>query len=552
MKTRYPATASNPAKISDVNSLFTSLGRTGRLSFVGVGVAFILRISSFESREMEPGQKQESILNTITGAVSSVFSSDASTTKKVSFSEPAEAKAEESKAEESKAAEVKPAEPKPAEAKPAEAKPAEAKAVEPVAEPVAEPEAEEDVEPTPNEEQPAQQEAVAAPKKTRTPREIKPTDSKSFFKARAKDVSRFSFTPEGDLRVPSIGGEEAKVIKLPFYSAATTEEREAIDVKRREEIHSVEQEYDEISKQVSTAMEEWKSSGDFTDAVRLQKELLALDSRRTSLRSPLRWGKLLANPTIKMVQMHETAVVDEKQKDLKLGYPVMTLVGRPYTFEQTVLPRKEPLKVVVAPEVVETTEESFILFASPTDPEYGLLSPETPLEFVYNTTKYNSILQAYHVERVTQVGRQDMRAALLKLVNPKSIRGVGSRIIGKEAKEIDTPFTLIKDIVKSLVLQDARYAPLLKKTGTDILIYAEPQDKILGVGISIDDEASATNSSKWNGAHNLLGKAWEEVRKTLPKEDSVQQGGAVLESGRTLKDVKEVRSKVLMGYYRRK
>ena len=302
-------------------------------------------------------------------------------------------------------------------------------------------------------------------------------------------------------------------------------------------------------------MDEWKSSGDFTDAVRLQKELLALDSRRTTLRSPLRWGKLLPNPTIKTVQLHETAVVDEKQKDLKLGYPVMTLVGRPYTFEQSVLPRKEAPKPVEEVEEVEETQETFILFGSPEDPEYGLLSPETPLEFVYNTTKYNSILQAYHVERVTQVGRTDMRAALLKLVNPKSIRGVGTRIVGKDAKEVEAPFTLIKEIVKSLVLQDARYTPVLRKTGTDTLIYAEAQDKVLGVGISIDDEASATNVSKWNGALNLLGKAWEEIRKSLPEEaeaEGVQKGGAVLESGRTLKDVKEVRSKVLMGYYRRK
>jgi predicted NAD-dependent protein-ADP-ribosyltransferase YbiA (DUF1768 family) len=399
----------------------------------------------------------------------------------------------------------------------------------------------------------AAREPEVAQKKARKLREIKPTDSKTFFKARAKDVSRFPFTAEGDLRVPSIGGEEAKIITLPFYSPATTDELEAVDSKRKEDIHQVEQEYDELCKQLSTAIDEWKSSGDYIDAIRLQKELLALDSRRTSLRSPLRWGKVIKNPTIKKVQLHETAVVDEKQKDLKLGYEVMTLVGRPYTFEQTVLPRKEKPKVEVAVESVETTEQTFVLFDRPEDPEYGLLSPETPLEFVFNTTKYNSIMQAYHVERVTQVGRTDMRAALLKLVNPKSIRGIGSRIVGKEAKEVEAPFNLIKDIVKTVVLQDARYASLLRKTGTDTLIYAEPQDKILGVGMSIDDEAAATNSSKWNGALNLLGKAWEEVRKTLPpEEETVQKGGAYLESGRTVQDVKQARSKVLMGYYRRK
>jgi predicted NAD-dependent protein-ADP-ribosyltransferase YbiA (DUF1768 family) len=392
------------------------------------------------------------------------------------------------------------------------------------------------------------------PKKVRKPREIKPTDAKSFFKARAKDVGRFNFTSEGDLRVPSMGGEEAKIITLPFYSEATADEIGIIDSKRKEEIFQIEQEYDELCKQLSTAIDEWKSSGDFVDAVRLQKELLALDSRRTSLRSPLRWGKIIKNPTIKTVQLHETAVVDEKQKNLKLGYPVMTLVGRHYTFEQTVLPRKEKPKKEVAVEPTETVEQTFILFDRPEDPEYGLLSPETPLEFVFNTTKYNSIMQAYHVERVTQVGRTDMRATMLKLVNPKSIRGIGSRIVGKEAKDVEAPYQLIKDIVKSVVLQDARYAPLLRKTGTDTLIYAEPQDKILGVGLSIDDEATATNSTKWNGSLNLLGKAWEEVRKTLPVEEttSVQEGGAYLESGRTVQDLKKARSKVLMGYYRRK
>jgi predicted NAD-dependent protein-ADP-ribosyltransferase YbiA (DUF1768 family) len=345
------------------------------------------------------------------------------------------------------------------------------------------------------------------------------------------------------------------VIELPFYSVATPEERGEVDRKREEEIRQVEQEYDELCKQLSTSMEEWKSSGDFSDAIRLQKELLALDSRRTSLRSPLRWGRVLKNPTIKMVQMHETAVVDEKQKDLKLGYNVMTLIGRPYTFEQEVRPRKEKpqLQLQPAAEEVETTEQTFVVFARPDDPEFGLLSPETPLEFVFNTTKYTSILQAYHVERVTLAGRADVRPLLLKTINPKSIRSIGMRIIGKDAKDVEAPFQLLKDIVKSVVLQDARYDPLLRKTGTDTLIYAEPMDKILGVGLSQDDEASVTNSSRWNGALNLLGKAWEEARKSLPVEaEAVQQGGAVVESGRTIEDVKKQRTKVLMGYYRRK
>ena len=106
---------------------------------------------------------------------------------------------------------------------------------------------------------------------------------------------------------------------------------------------------------------------------------------------------------------------------------------------------------------------------------------------------------------------------------------------------------LLTDIVNSLVLQDKRYIPLLTKTGKDTLVYAEPADKILGTGISMDDD-SATNKSAWG--QNLLGLSWEAARKALPTE-TVQQGGA-LESGRTIHDVKEKRAKVLMGYYKRK
>ena len=462
----------------------------------------ILRLYSVESREMEPGQEEKGLLNIVREAILPVETSN-------NIHDIAEEVIEEFDEEE--------------------------------AVPVAGAAAAGAVAPE------------GAAKRARKPREIKPTDSKSFFRARAKDIGRFKFTSDGNLLVPPIGGEESKILPLPYYSESTPEERKEIDTKRRDDILAVEREYDELSRQLYVAMEEWKSSGDYVDAVRLQKELLALDSRRTSLRSPIRWGNKFKNPTIKTVLMHETAVVDEKNQDLKLGYDVMCLVGRPYTFEQEVRVRDKKPEAEAKLEdakVDEVEEESFVIFGPPQDPEYGILSPETPVEFVYNTTKYTSILQAYYVERATQVGRIDMRATLLKLVNPKTIRSIGSRVVGKEKKEIDMPLELLTDIVKSLVLQDARFAPLLRKTGVDTLVYAEPLDKILGVGLSGEE---AANPSQWNGAKNLLGQAWQAVRKGLPaEEEAVQSGGVVLESGRTVQDVKSVRANILKGYYRRR
>ena len=61
-------------------------------------------------------------------------------------------------------------------------------------------------------EAPAQAEAEA-PKKSRGKRQIPiPKDSASFFRARAKEPSNFTFTADGNLQVPAMREEGAKII----------------------------------------------------------------------------------------------------------------------------------------------------------------------------------------------------------------------------------------------------------------------------------------------------------------------------------------------------
>jgi hypothetical protein len=108
---------------------------------------------------------------------------------------------------------------------------------------------------------------------------------------------------------------------------------------------------------------------------------------------------------------------------------------------------------------------------------------------------------------------------------------------------------LLINIVQEALKQDIRITPALKSSGQDSLVYADPKDIVLGIGISAENTEKVMERSSWRG-QNLLGQAWEVVRSTM-KDDGVFSGGAVLEKARTLEEVKKERSSAIMGFYRK-
>ena len=423
------------------------------------------------------------------------------------------------------------AEPAP-QAEPAPAEPA-PQAAEPVpAEPEAEP-------------------APQAPKKKERQIAI-PKDSASFFRVRAKNLKMFKFTEEGDLQVPEMRGEPAKVIQIPYYRPATAEETLEDEQKAMEAIVEVEREFDETYKLLKRAIIEWRTTGFSANVIKYQNDLQRLDSQRTQLRSPLRWTKTFKNLSINKI------LLTEFYEQRKLGYPVEALKTRSQTFEQSIRSDGFTKPAPVAPEVSDAEEEApaeeFIIFSSPTDPEHGSLSPYTMVEFIHNSTKYNSFLQAYEGERISMLGRQDIRPALLKSRSTAQMRVIGSRVVGQP----ENPRELAISILKSLISQHPRFAEDLRATGTATLVFAEPKDGVLGVGMGVADE-QITEKTAWKGT-NFLGQAWTAVRSGLPpvaeaeeaEEVLPAQAGGYNEHGKTLREAKEQRANVLKGFYRRK
>jgi predicted NAD-dependent protein-ADP-ribosyltransferase YbiA (DUF1768 family) len=391
--------------------------------------------------------------------------------------------------------------------------------------------------------------AAAAPRARRAQkREVPPKDAKTFFRAMATNPKKYGFSPTGDMAILTGDGTIDTTLPLPSYRDTTPEERADYETGIREEIRSVEKEYDESLKNLKEAMNIWKETGITTDAIQVQRDLIRLDAKRSSLRSPLRWVRSFRNIDRRKL------ILTSKQPDAKIGHPVYSLYNQTIPFNKRVVERQEGEmdvnKAMSSKEdVTVPSEETFIVFSTPLGDEFGVLSPETQVDLTYNGTRYNNILQAYHAERVGQLGNQGLRTSILKTMNPNTIRFMGKSVKGI----IENPSSreLLINIATEVAKQDARIIPLLRKTETDPFVYADAKDSILGIGVSVDAKELVMKRDEWKG-ENLLGQAWEVVRSNLPKEDeSVQSGGAVLEKARTLDDVKEERSHVLMGYYRK-
>jgi len=385
------------------------------------------------------------------------------------------------------------------------------------------------------------------PKKKKERQIAIPKDSTTFFRARAKNVKMFQFTADGNLQVPEMRGQPAKVIDIPYYILATNEEIELDEQERFEKLQGIEREFDETYKLLRAAILEWRQTGFSSDVIKFQRDLQRLDAQRTQIRSPVRWTKSYKNLEVSKVLLEE---VYEKRK---IGYPITALKIRPMTFEKMIRVGSAPAPVAAPAPLLEEEndedeeQEEFIVFSKAED-VHGFLSPYTMVEFIYNSTKYNCVFQAYECERLTLLNRKDIRPVVLKARNPKQMRILGGRVVG----QIENPRELLTNILKALVAQHPNFADSLRETGTSTLVFAEAIDGVLGIGM-LPTDPLITEKAEWKGK-NYLGQAWAVVRNDLPpvsSEEVVQQGGYT-EHGTTQKEVTAVRSNVLKGYYRHK
>lgn len=379
-----------------------------------------------------------------------------------------------------------------------------------------------------------------------------PKTTKAFYRALVKYPKLFKINQDGDLSIPEIRGVAAHVLELPSYTETTLEEQLQRETLNHEKLAAVEREVEETSKLLKEAFKGWKETGITENVISLNRKMMELDAQRTLLRSPERWIRSEGKLEVRKVDFSQPNEVR------KTPYSVYVTRLRSVAFEELTkisAPSQKArpgIQVDIQQRAPQVAEE-FTVFNEP-DQDFGEFSPDRMQDFVYKGTKYTSLIQAYHGERLTQLNRKELRPLLLKLRSTKQIRAFAARVTG----EVEAPLELLKDLVRHIVSQHPDLKEALKETETSMLVYANPLDSKLGIGLA-EDSDDALDRTLWKG-ENLLGQAWVSVREAEKEgeeeeeEESKQEGGGAsyTEHGRTEEEVKQQRSRVLMGMYRRR
>jgi predicted NAD-dependent protein-ADP-ribosyltransferase YbiA (DUF1768 family) len=381
-------------------------------------------------------------------------------------------------------------------------------------------------------------------KKIPKPSSIK--DSLSFFRARTLFPKEFDFTTDGNLKIPDVEAEKGRIIELPYYIEKTPKEKQEYLDKVKSEISSIETEMDEKMQMLRDALEIWRETGMASQVIELQRDLARLDAQRTLKRDGERWTNVYISLENRQINF------ENRYDDKKVYHPVFALQVRDIPFTQLFNTTTErPVKQQEEDDELNLTEreETFLIFSTFNE-DGGFLAPDSLNDFTYNGQVYTSLLQAFHAERAAFVKRADLRVKILQQKTIKDIRTWANRFTGN----FDSPKERMIDILKAYVTQNPNIKEELINTNSDIIVYANPLDRLLGIGLS-DTDDNALDREKWISP-NILGEAWMTVREPLLRNEKIesQEGGSPIELDKEEDErIKEERADYFKGVnYRKK
>ncbi len=396
------------------------------------------------------------------------------------------------------------------------------------------------------EQEEAEQEGVAKPKQTRKKTTTQPKHSKAFFRNRAKNPKAYIFTPAGDLQSPGDGTNPPSILSLPYYTKATPQELDSFDQERIAKLSAIEATFDATLAELRTAIADWKVTGRASPVIELQMRLRVLDAQRTALRTPLRWTKDFKKPTIRDI-FTENRYEVRKMEHTVYGYSIRSYPNEVYWKESSkpIVKEEEEVSSVSVRMSRPGKPDTLFLF-SPEESDAGILSLYSLISVVIGERKYISLAHAYEGERALEFQKTALFKVLQGMKNPMIMRNKALSVVGPPKE----PMTLLLQIIRSAIRHKA-FAEALRATENAILVFADPKDNLLGIGLSADN-ADAEDPSKWKG-QNLFGTALMTVRKEIPEgelTDMAMEGGAIEEATANVKDAE--RRRYFIGLQQRK
>ena len=166
----------------------------------------------------------------------------------------------------------------------------------------------------------------------------------------------------------------------------------------------------------------------------------------------------------------------------------------------------------------ETKAEIIYFYGHHKNAKYGLFSQFYPCHFVKDNISYCCAEQWMMSGKARTFHDNETLESILSNSDPKTIKRLG-RKVGKPATAHNFNGQQWDAVKYNIVLegnrlkfnQNERLKKTLISTGSSQLVEAAGNDRVWGIGISVEE---AKNGKKWNG-ENLLGKALMEVRQEI-------------------------------------
>jgi predicted NAD-dependent protein-ADP-ribosyltransferase YbiA (DUF1768 family) len=302
---------------------------------------------------------------------------------------------------------------------------------------------------------------------------------------------------------------------------------------RLDSLAEIEGRIETVQAELAAAWADYRATGSMLGVLSANQKMTDLDAERNRMRSMERGVKSYSGLAIRDI------LLNNPQEKRKMGMPVNRAFYYPFTLE------REAGKYVASEEAVAEAEEAAAaaagaapltaaqvrmkdgrigrIFYGP-EGENGFLSPEWPVEFVVEETRYFTAFQAYEAERAKELKQDALRAEILKTRSARQIR-----ILFQRAKVTAQPAdaqALWMKILTAVFQQHPDLKGRLLATGTDTLIYAEPREGPSGIALG-EKDSGALDPTRWKGK-NAVGVALETLRTQL-REDTLAEapkGGA--------------------------
>jgi ribA/ribD-fused uncharacterized protein len=156
--------------------------------------------------------------------------------------------------------------------------------------------------------------------------------------------------------------------------------------------------------------------------------------------------------------------------------------------------------------------EEAVLFYRPVGP-WGCFSNFSAHPVVVNGKFFKTSEHALMYKKAELMGDMETAGKILTVQKPGSAKALGRKIKPyDDAKWAAARFEVMVEILRQKARLHPEVRAALGRTGRRRIAEAAPRDFLWGIGVSADK--APANPKDWKG-HNLLGRAWEQVRSEL-------------------------------------